>query len=58
MTTKKPRSRRSSRITGSGRYCPEKILSNFDLEKIVDTSDDWITSRTGIKERRLAEVGS
>lgn len=35
-------------------YVPEKILSNFDLEKIVDTSDEWITRRTGIKERRIA----
>lgn len=45
---------RSARITGSGRYCPEKILSNSDLEKIVDTTDEWITTRTGIKERRIA----
>jgi 3-oxoacyl-[acyl-carrier-protein] synthase-3 len=44
---------RSARFTGSGRYCPEKILSNLDLEKIVDTTDDWITARTGIKERRI-----
>lgn len=45
---------RSARITGSGRYCPEKILSNSDLEKIVETTDEWITTRTGIKERRIA----
>jgi 3-oxoacyl-[acyl-carrier-protein] synthase III len=32
---------RSARITGSGRYCPQKILSNSDLEKIVDTTDEW-----------------
>lgn len=45
---------RSSRIIGSGRYSPDKILSNIDLEKIVETSDEWITTRTGIKERRIA----
>ncbi|MBP3231199.1 MAG: ketoacyl-ACP synthase III [Anaerovibrio sp.] len=41
-------------ILGTGYYLPEKILSNSDLEKIVDTSDEWITERTGIKERRIA----
>ncbi len=35
-------------------YIPEKILSNADLEKMVDTTDEWITRRTGIKERRIA----
>ncbi len=44
-------------ILGTGYYAPEKILDNFELEKIVDTSDDWIKTRTGIKERRLAEQG-
>jgi len=43
-----------SRITATGSYAPEKVLTNFDLEKIVDTSDEWITERTGIKERRIA----
>jgi 3-oxoacyl-[acyl-carrier-protein] synthase-3 len=43
-----------SRIVSTGRYLPEKILTNSDLEKMVDTSDDWITERTGIKERRVA----
>jgi len=43
-----------SRITGTGSYAPERILDNFDLEKMVDTSDEWITERTGIKERRIA----
>ena len=38
-----------SRITGTGRYLPEKVLTNQDLEKIVDTSDEWIRSRTGIE---------
>jgi 3-oxoacyl-[acyl-carrier-protein] synthase-3 len=41
-------------IVGTGSYLPEKILSNFDLEKIVDTSDEWIYTRTGIRERRVA----
>ena len=43
-----------SKIISTGSYLPEKILTNFDLEKIVDTSDEWITERTGIKERRIA----
>jgi 3-oxoacyl-[acyl-carrier-protein] synthase-3 len=46
-----------SRIVGTGAYAPEKVLDNFDLEKIVDTSDAWITERTGIKERRVAAEG-
>ena len=41
-------------ITGLGKYVPEKILTNQDLEEMVDTSDEWIVSRTGIKERRIA----
>jgi len=45
---------RSCSITGVGSYVPEKILTNADLEKIVETSDEWITTRTGIKERRIA----
>jgi 3-oxoacyl-[acyl-carrier-protein] synthase-3 len=44
---------RSSRITGTGHYVPERILTNFDLEKMVETSDEWITTRTGIRERRI-----
>ena len=43
-----------SRIIGVGSYVPEKRLTNADLEKIVDTNDEWITSRSGIKERRIA----
>ncbi len=46
-----------SRIAGTGRYLPEKILTNFDLEKIVDTTDEWIRSRTGIKRRHIAADG-
>jgi 3-oxoacyl-[acyl-carrier-protein] synthase-3 len=41
-------------IIGVGEYLPKRILTNADLEKMVDTSDEWITTRTGIKERRLA----
>ncbi|HEV8189877.1 MAG TPA: beta-ketoacyl-ACP synthase III [Ktedonobacterales bacterium] len=44
----------SSAITGWGMYVPEKVLTNEDLEHIVDTSDEWITSRTGIKQRHVA----
>ena len=44
-------------IAGTGSYLPEKILTNAELETMVETSDDWITSRTGIKERRIAAEG-
>ncbi len=44
-----------AKIIGTGSYAPEKILTNFDLEKMVETSDEWITERTGIKERRIAK---
>ena len=44
-------------IAGTGSYLPEKILANADLEELVDTTDEWITSRTGIKERRIAGEG-
>ncbi|HCJ66382.1 MAG TPA: 3-oxoacyl-ACP synthase, partial [Elusimicrobia bacterium] len=42
------------KIIGIGSYLPKKILNNFDLEKMIETSDEWITTRTGIKERRIA----
>jgi 3-oxoacyl-[acyl-carrier-protein] synthase-3 len=45
---------RTCSITGIGSYVPEKILTNHDLEKMVETSDEWITTRTGIKQRRIA----
>jgi 3-oxoacyl-[acyl-carrier-protein] synthase-3 len=45
---------RTCSITGVGSYVPAKILTNADLEKMVETSDEWITSRTGIRQRRLA----
>ena len=44
-------------ITATAKYIPEKILSNFDLEKIVDTNDDWIKSRTGITKRHIVKEG-
>ena len=45
---------RAAHITGWGRYAPAQILTNQDLERMVDTSDEWIVSRTGIRERRIA----
>jgi 3-oxoacyl-[acyl-carrier-protein] synthase III len=47
----------ASSIIGTGSYMPEKVLTNEDLSKIVDTSDEWITTRTGIRERRIAAEG-
>jgi 3-oxoacyl-[acyl-carrier-protein] synthase-3 len=44
-------------IAGTGSYLPKRVLTNFDLEKIVETSDEWIKTRTGIHERRLVEDG-
>ena len=43
-----------TKIVSTGSYLPEKVLTNYDLEKMVETSDQWITERTGIKERRIA----
>jgi len=57
MPSKSAHTLRSARITGTGRYVPEKRLTNADLEELVDTSDEWITTRTGIKERRIAAEG-
>ncbi|BCR06941.1 3-oxoacyl-[acyl-carrier-protein] synthase 3 [Desulfuromonas versatilis] len=51
--TKKPQ----VMVLGSGRAVPEKVLTNADLEKMVDTTDQWILSRTGIRERRIVEPG-
>jgi len=45
-------------ITGTGSFAPSRILTNADLEKMVETSDEWITTRTGIKERRISENGT
>jgi 3-oxoacyl-[acyl-carrier-protein] synthase-3 len=47
----------SAIITGTGMSVPDRVMTNQDLEKIVDTSDEWITTRTGIRERRIAEKG-
>jgi len=49
--------RQNAVLTGWGFYAPSRVVTNFDLEKIVDTSDQWITERTGIKERRWAADG-
>lgn len=46
-----------ARITGTGHFLPEKVLTNHDLEKLCDTSDEWIRKRTGIEERRMANPG-
>ena len=46
-----------ARIVGTGSYVPEKILTNFDLEKMIDTSDEWIRVRTGIRERHIIADG-
>ena len=46
-----------SRIIGTGSYLPEKVLTNHDLEKMVDTTDQWIVERTGIRERHIAADG-
>ncbi len=48
----------NSKITGTGSFAPTRILTNYDLEKMVETSDEWIVTRTGIKERRIAEDGT
>jgi len=48
---------RYGRITGWGKYVPPQVLTNFDLEKMVHTSDEWIVTRTGIRERRIAGDG-
>ena len=43
-----------NRITGTGMYLPEKVLTNDDLSKIIDTTDEWIVARTGIRRRHIA----
>ncbi len=50
--------KRRATITGIGHYVPEKVLTNADLEKMVDTNDEWIRTRTGIRERRIMEHGA
>ncbi|MEO5623060.1 MAG: beta-ketoacyl-ACP synthase III [Dokdonella sp.] len=46
-----------SRIAGTGSYLPEKVVTNADMEKLVDTTDEWIASRTGIRQRHMAAAG-
>jgi 3-oxoacyl-[acyl-carrier-protein] synthase-3 len=53
----RPERLRGATIVGTGCALPERILSNFDLEKMVETSDEWIVTRTGIKERRMVADG-
>src|SRR5216684_5214583 len=53
-STRSGKPQRTVSIIGTGSYVPEKILTNADLSRMVDTSDEWITTRTGIKERRIA----
>jgi len=53
-TSRRPDAFRGTTITGTGMYVPERVLTNGDLEKLVDTSDEWIVERTGIRERRIA----
>ena len=47
----------NSGIFGIGTYLPEKVLTNFDMEKIVDTTDEWIVSRSGIRNRHVVAEG-
>ena len=57
--TPRPRSsqpKRTVSIIGTGSYLPERVMTNADLEKMVETNDEWIVSRTGIKERRIASA--
>src|SRR5437773_1347764 len=49
---------RRAGIVGAGFHVPEKVLTNRDLEKMVETSDEWIRTRTGISERRIADQGT
>jgi 3-oxoacyl-[acyl-carrier-protein] synthase-3 len=56
-STSKAESQVPVMIAGTGSYLPEKVLTNADLESIVETTDEWITTRTGIKERRIAAEG-
>ena len=49
-----PKTLRSVSIIGTGSYLPKRVLTNADLAKVMDTTDEWITTRTGIKERHIA----
>ena len=54
----RPRSSRRAKISALGTYVPAKVLTNADLEKMVETSDEWIVSRVGIRERHIVEEGT
>ncbi|MBI3321057.1 MAG: ketoacyl-ACP synthase III [Candidatus Omnitrophica bacterium] len=58
MSPRRPALPRRIGITGLGMHVPSKVLTNFDLERIVETSDEWIRTRTGIQERRVVEPGT
>jgi 3-oxoacyl-[acyl-carrier-protein] synthase-3 len=55
--TRTQQPKRTVSIIGTGSYLPERVMTNQDIEKLVETSDDWITTRTGIKERHIAAEG-
>jgi 3-oxoacyl-[acyl-carrier-protein] synthase III len=55
--TPRPESLRGATITGTGMYVPERVLTNADFERMVDTSDEWIVERTGIRERHIVAPG-
>ena len=44
-----------ARVTAQGAYVPNKVLDNYELERMVETNDEWIVQRTGIRERRIAD---
>jgi ribonuclease HII len=52
-----PKTITRAKIAGHGKYVPPKVITNFDLEKMVDTTDEWIRTRTGIQERHVIEDG-
>src|SRR5258707_10946655 len=54
---RRPEGIRGATITGTGMYVPDRVLTNADLAKLVETSDEWIVERTGIRERRIAAAG-
>ena len=53
----RPKGSMYSRIAGTGSYLPEQVVTNFDLEKKMDTTDEWIRTRTGIERRHIAAEG-
>src|SRR6266508_2313579 len=58
MSSPAPVRKRRARISALGRYVPERVMTNADLERIVDTSDEWIRTRTGIEQRHVVEPGT